>query len=326
MPPHVFWPPRYKFGLWPLLGLCLLLSGCRTAVLDSKGAIGLAQKDLILTATWLMLLVVVPVFIMIAAFSWRYRARNQQATYAPNWAHNNAIEAVVWGIPIAIIAVLAVVTWRSSHALDPRQPLINPTDQAVINVEVVSLDWKWLFIYPDYGVASVNELAFPVHTPVRFHITSQSVMNSFFIPQLGSQLYAMGGMQNVLHLVANEPGHYLGMSANYSGNGFSGMKFTAIVADQAGFDTWIQQAKAAPAVLNWAQYQALSMASQNHPVTHYGQVSPRLYQAILRQYMYMADQSHEDSAQEGSPFATSSDFDFAAKRPNRTLIQPLIRP
>lgn len=309
-----------------LMGLSLLLSGCNSALLDPQGSIGLAQKDLIITATWLMLLVVVPVFVMIVAFAWRYRANNHKATYAPEWAHSSAIEVVVWSVPIAIIATLAVITWRSSHALDPRQPIITSPPQATLNIEVVALDWKWLFIYPDYGVASVNELAFPVNTPVRFHLTSQSVMNSFFMPQLGSQLYAMGGMQNVLHLVADRPGRYPGMSANYSGNGFSGMKFTAVVDDQAGFEAWLEQAKLAPEALNWAQYTHLSTPSQNHPVTHYGAVSPQLYQAILRQYMNMEDKPHELKGQTPPQFATSSDFGFVAQRPSRSLIQPLRPP
>lgn len=302
--------------------LTLLLmgsSGCSSALMDPKSPIGLAQKDLIITATWLMLIVVIPVFIMIVAFSWRYRASNQRATYAPNWAHSNRIEIIIWLVPIAIIAVLGTLTWRSTHELDPRKPLISASTDTTLEVQVIALDWKWLFIYPDYGVASVNELALPLNAPVRFNITSKSVMNSFFIPQLGSQLYAMGGMQNTLNLIATETGRYDGLSANYSGHGFSGMRFQAIVSEQADFDQWIQQAQGSDHALNWASLQTLAGASQNHPIAYYASVTPGLYQGVLGQFMRMDAASHLaiDVGQ-----ATSSDSGFAAKRPTLNGPQP----
>ncbi|MBP6115501.1 MAG: ubiquinol oxidase subunit II [Neisseriaceae bacterium] len=292
-----------------------MLGGCSSVLMDPKGPIGLAQRDLIFTATWLMLIVVVPVFIMIVAFSWRYRANNHKATYAPNWAHSNAIEAVVWLVPVVIIVILGRITWYSTHELDPRKPIVSANAAATLNVQVIALDWKWLFIYPEQGVASVNELALPVNTPVRFSITSNSVMNSFFIPQLGSQLYSMGGMQNTLHLIASETGRYSGMSANYSGNGFSGMKFMALVQEPADFDAWVEQAKTTPQTLNWDSLQTLAATSQDHPVGYYAAVTPGLYQGILGQFMRMAPAEHLTANASEPDRSTSSATGFAAKRP-----------
>ena len=203
------------------LALISCLSGCSELhVLDPKGSVGAAEKSLIITSTVTMLIVVIPVIILTLFFAWRYRASNRNATYAPKWAHSTAIEVVVWTIPTLIILFLGILTWKTTHELDPYKPLESSVKP--INVEVVALDWKWLFIYPDLGIATVNQVAFPVGTPVNFRITSDSVMNSFFIPQLGSQIYAMAGMQTRLHLIADEAGDYAGVSANYSGQGYLG--------------------------------------------------------------------------------------------------------
>ncbi len=196
----------------------LLLAGCNSAILNPKGQIGHDEKQLLITSVVLMLIVVIPVIVMTIAFAWKYRASNTKARYEPDWSHSTAIEVVVWSIPCVIILVLAVLTWRSSHALDPYRPL--DSDVKPITIEAVSLDWKWMFIYPDQNIATVNEIAFPVHTPLNFKITSDTVMNSFFIPHLGTMIYAMAGMETKLHLVANEPGEYFGLSTNYSGHGF----------------------------------------------------------------------------------------------------------
>lgn len=163
-------------------GLLVCLSGCNFDVLDPKGSVGAAEKSLIWTSTWVMLIVVIPVIVLTLVFAWHYRASNRSATYAPKWAHSNAIEVVIWTVPTLIILYLGILTWTSTHELDPYKPL--ESNVKPINVEVVALDWKWLFIYPDLGIASVNQLAIPVGTPVNFRITSDSVMNSFFIPQL----------------------------------------------------------------------------------------------------------------------------------------------
>jgi cytochrome o ubiquinol oxidase subunit 2 len=256
-----------------------LLGGCRLDVLSPAGDVGMHERSLIYIAMALMSVVVVPVIALTLWFAWRYRASNTKATYAPKWSHSTAIEAVMWGIPCVIIAILGWITWTSTHKLDPYRPLESQVKP--VTIEAVSLDWKWLFIYPDYGVASVNQIAFPVDTPVNFRITSGSVMNAFFIPRLGSQIYAMAGMQTKLHLIAREQGSYEGLSSNYSGAGFSDMHFKAVATSEQGFQDWIRQAKAAPAALDVAAYQALEQPSERVPVTYYGSVAPGMFEHIL---------------------------------------------
>ena len=265
----------------PLLGLAPLLGGCQTALLDPKGPIGADEKSIIILATCLMLIVVVPVIVMTFGFAWRYRESNTRAVFAPNWAHSNKIEAVVWLVPCLIIAVLATVTWISTHKLDPYRQIAARAKP--IDVEVVSLDWKWLFIYPQLQIASVNELAFPVDVPVRFHLTSSAVMNAFFIPRLGSQIYTMAGMETRLSLMANAPGTYRGISANYSGDGFSDMTFAARAMNAADFQKWIAQARAVPQKLTLAAYHRLVQPSEKVPVAYYSGVQPKLFHDILNQ-------------------------------------------
>lgn len=264
-----------------LLGLAPLLGGCQIALLDPKGPIGADERSIIILATCLMLLVVVPVIVMTFAFAWRYRASNTRAAYAPNWAHSNKIEAVIWLVPCLIIAVLATVTWISTHKLDPYRQIAARAKP--INVEVVSLDWKWLFIYPQLKIASVNELAFPVDVPVRFHLTSSAVMNSFFIPRLGTQIYTMAGMETRLSLMASEPGNFRGISANYSGGGFSDMTFHARAMSQADFQKWVTRVRAAPQTLSLASYRSLAQPSEKVPVAYYSAVTPTLFHDILNQ-------------------------------------------
>lgn len=253
---------------------------------DPKGDIGMQEKHLILLSLGLMLLVVVPVILLTLYFAWRYRESNTTATYAPKWAHSTAIEVVVWTIPCVIVAILALVIWRSTHSLDPSQPIESQTRP--VRVEVVALNWKWLFIYPDYGVASVNQLAIPVDTPISFDITAESLMNSFFIPQLGSQIYAMSGMRTQLNLIANTPGVYAGRSAAFSGAGFSDMHFDTVATSRADFDAWITRAKQSPLSLDKATYEALEKPSQKDPVTVYAHVAPRLFDNVVGQYMHAA--------------------------------------
>lgn len=261
------------------VGAVMLLGGCNMEILSPKGDIGAQEKTLLFTATGLMLIVVIPVIIMILTFAWKYRASNTKADYQPKWAHSTAIEVVVWTVPCIIVAILAVITWRSTHALDPYKPLVS--EHKPVTIEVVSLDWKWLFIYPEYDIATVNEIAFPVDVPVNFRITSASVMNSFFIPQLGSQIYSMAGMETKLHLNAREPGTYAGISANYSGAGFSGMRFKAIATSQEGFDNWVKEAKASGTSLTPAVYQELTKRSERNPVVKYASVPPSMFDYIL---------------------------------------------
>lgn len=272
-----------------------LVSGCQSVLMSPKGDVGMQERSLILTALGLMLLVVVPVIILTLVFAWRYRASNAKAKYAPKWAHSTAIEVVVWTVPGIIVAFLAVMAYRTSFSLDPYRPLDSKVKP--VTVEVVAMDWKWLFIYPDYGVASVNEMAMPVDTPVNFKITADTVMNSFFIPQLGSQVYAMAGMETKLHLVANSAGTYDGLSANYSGAGFSDMHFKAIATSQQGFQAWIKHAKSMPSALNAQAYAALAKPSMKTPVSYYSTVTPGMFGDIVNQYM--AAEAHGDKPMAG---------------------------
>ncbi|MCL1058875.1 ubiquinol oxidase subunit II [Shewanella gelidimarina] len=272
----------------------ILLSGCAGGVLDPKGQIGIDEKHLIVVATLLMLIVVIPVIFMTLYFAWKYRDGRDQEIYAPKWAHSKNIEIVVWLVPIVIVIILGVITWGSTHDLDPYKPLEH--EAKPITVEVVSLNWKWLFIYPELGIASVNELAFPANVPVNFKITSDTAMNSFFIPQLGSQIYSMAGMATQLHLIANEPGTFNGISANYSGAGFTGMKFKAIATATAeDFDAWVAKVKQQSRNLDSQSYKALAIESENNPVEYYGTVSKGMFNQIVMQYMHKdagMDMSH----------------------------------
>jgi cytochrome o ubiquinol oxidase subunit 2 len=264
----------------------ILLSGCEGGVLDPKGQIGIDEKHLIVVATLLMLVVVIPVIFMTLYFAWKYRDGRDHEIYAPKWAHSRTIEIVVWLVPIVIVIILGVITWGSTHDLDPYKPLDH--EATPITVEVVSLNWKWLFIYPELGIASVNELAFPANVPVNFKITSDTAMNSFFIPQLGSQIYSMAGMATQLHLIANEAGVFDGISANYSGAGFAGMKFKAIAtASPEEFDAWVAKVKQQSQQLDPQSYQALAKPSENNAVQYYSSVSEGMFNHIVMQYMHM---------------------------------------
>jgi len=272
-------------GILSLIAGAVLLSGCDSALLNPKGQIALEQRSLILTAFGLMMIVVIPAVLMAVLFAWKYRATNTNAKYSPNWSHSNKVEAVVWTIPILIIIFLGVLTWKSTHALEPSKPLVS--DVKPVEIDVVALDWKWLFIYPEQGIATVNQIAFPANTPVNFKITSNSVMNSFFIPTLGSQIYAMAGMQTKLHLIANEPGTFDGISSNFSGRGFSGMKFKAIATkDDAEFQQWVAKVKAAPHTLTTMdEFEKLASPSENHPVEYFSTANPELFKQIIDKFM-----------------------------------------
>lgn len=265
------------------IALSACLSGCNDLdLLNPKGAVGIAEKHLIATSVWVMLLVVLPVIFLTLFFAWRYRATNAEAEYAPGWSHSIAIEVVVWTIPALIILYLGILTWNSTHELDPYKPLESQVKP--IRVEVVALDWKWMFIYPDLGIATVNQLAVPVGTPVNFRITSDAVMNSFFIPQLGSQVYAMAGMKTRLHLIAEEAGDYAGMSANFSGRGFSDMKFRTLALSSQDFTAWVQKVRAASQPLNMSVYQAVAAPSEKNAVRYFSTVNGNLFDEIVAKY------------------------------------------
>jgi len=273
-----------KLGYSALTTSILLLSGCEGGVLDPKGQVGIDEKYLIVVATVLMLLVVIPVIGMTLYFAWRYREGREHEIYDPKWAHSTKIEVVVWLIPIVIIAILGTLTWYSTQELDPYKPLDH--EHEPITIQVVSLNWKWLFIYPEQGIATVNEVVFPKDVPVEFKITSDTTMNSFFIPQLGSQIYSMAGMTTRLNLIANEAGEFDGISANYSGAGFTGMKFKAIARDsEQDFEKWVSAVKHSPATLNDDSYAQLAKHSENNPVSYYGSVDSQMFQHVVMQFM-----------------------------------------
>ena len=268
-----------------LFALSVFLTGCNSAILNPKGQIGHDEKTLLITATVLMLLVVVPVIIMTLTFAWKYRATNTKARYEPKWSHSTAIEVVVWSIPCMIVLVLAVLTWRSSHALDPYRPL--DSDKKPVVIEAISLDWKWLFIYPEENIATVNEITFPVDTPLNFKITSDSVMNAFFIPHLGSMIYSMTAMETKLHLIANETGEFPGMSSHYSGAGFSKMHFSAHSVTDAQYQQWLAKVRADTATLDKTAFDAL-VAEKNHdwhPVTYFGTAEAGLFDWVIAKHM-----------------------------------------
>ncbi|WP_034912783.1 MULTISPECIES: cytochrome o ubiquinol oxidase subunit II [Erwinia] len=273
-----------SLGILSLITATLVLSGCDSALLSPKGQIAMEQRSLILTAFGLMMIVVIPAVLMAVVFAWKYRASNTNAKYSPNWSHSNKVEAVVWTVPILIILFLAILTWKSTHALEPGKPIAS--DVKPIEIDVIALDWKWLFIYPEQGIATVNQIAFPANTPVNFKITSNSVMNSFFIPTLGSQIYAMAGMQTKLHLIANEPGTFNGISSNFSGRGFSGMKFKAIATpDNAAFEQWVANAKTSSHTLTTMDdFEKLAAPSENHPVEFFSTANPELFKQVIGKY------------------------------------------
>ncbi|MGF0540116.1 ubiquinol oxidase subunit II [Agrobacterium sp. ES01] len=268
--------------------LAAILSSCNLVVMAPSGDIASQQRDLIVVSTILMLIVVVPVIFLTLFFAWRYRQSNTEAKYDPEWSHSTKLEVIIWSAPLAIIIALGAITWISTHTLDPYRPLDRisatkeiPADVKPLTVEVVALDWKWLFIYPDLGIATVNELAAPVDVPINFKITASSVMNSFYVPALAGQIYAMAGMETKLHAVINKPGDYDGFSANYSGAGFSNMRFKFKGLEQADFDQWVDKVRNDDQKLTRDVYLELEKPSEKEPVHYYGGTDPELYTAIL---------------------------------------------
>jgi len=253
------------------------------AVLAPEGTIADQQRDLIVFATLLMLVIVVPVFALLIGISWRYRASNKKAKYAPDWDRNRLAEVAWWGFPILIIIILASVAWVSSHKLDPYRKI--EADAKPLTVQVVALQWKWLFIYPEQNIATVNYLQIPEKTPINLEITSDGPMNSFWIPQLGGQIYAMAGMQTQLNLMADKTGTFQGSSANLSGEGFAGMKFETKSTNQADFDTWVASVKNGDNILNEEHYEKLSAKSENNPPTFYANVSNDLFKHIVDSFV-----------------------------------------
>ena len=275
------WLPRWRRGaalLLPLLG-----AGCAKGVLDPAGPVAADERLILFNALAIMLAIVVPTIVVALAFAWWYRAGNTRATYRPDFAYSGRIELLVWSIPILTIIFLGGVTWIGSHRLDPFKPLPATAAGKPMEVQVVSLDWKWLFIYPEQGVASVNRLVVPAGRPVHFSLTSASVMNSFFVPQLGSQIYTMNGMVTQLSLQADKPGSFFGQSTHFSGDGFSDMYFTVDAVPAGQFAGWVAGAKANGPVLDAHAYVALARQSSKVKPYTYRAVLPVLFNAVASQ-------------------------------------------
>lgn len=270
-----------------ILGLLVWYVHTHTiAVLEPAGPIAQKERNLMTIAILLSVIVVVPVYVMTVLIALKYHERNAESRkvkYTPDWDHSRLFESIWWGIPIAIITVLSVITWNSSHALDPYKPLANTTDP--LTVQVIALDWKWLFIYPQQHIASTNLVEMPENTQVDFQITSDAVMNSFWIPQLSGQIYAMPGMTTQLHLMATKTGSFLGSPANIAGSGFARMDFTAKSVSPTDFDTWVKTAQASPKQMNMDAYSALARPSSDYPVTQYSHADGGIFPGVLRKYM-----------------------------------------
>lgn len=269
-------PRRY----WLRIGVAaLLLGACDRGVLAPQGPVGAAEKTLLLNATGIMLAIVLPVMLATLGVAWWFRAGNARARYRPTFTYSGKVEIVIWSIPAMVILLLGGITWISCHDLDPARPLAStrPTTE----VQVVSLDWKWLFLYPRQGIATVNRLVVPAGAPVRLTLTSATVMNSFFIPQLGSQIYTMTGMTTQLNLLADHPGRFQGLAAQFSGDGFSDMRFQVEAVPQAAFDAWVATARQGGETLDAGSYAALARPSSKVAPRLYAKIDPMLFDRIV---------------------------------------------
>jgi cytochrome o ubiquinol oxidase subunit II len=283
MPPPSMPAPRPKpRRRFPVASALLLpLAGCSGGILDPQGPIGAAQKTILLNSTVIMLAIVVPTILAALVFAWWFRASNTRARYRPDFTFSGALELVVWSIPVLVIMFLGGIIWIGSHDLDPKRPIAS--DSQPTAVQVVSLDWKWLFIYPGQGVASVNELVVPAGIPVHFTLTSATVMNAFFVPQLGSMIYVMNGRATQLWLQADDPGDLHGLSANYSGGGFSDMGFTVRAVTPDAFQGWVEATRQTGPTLDRAAYERLAEQSRVVAPFTYRQVDPALFDAVVSQ-------------------------------------------
>ncbi|HET8552269.1 MAG TPA: ubiquinol oxidase subunit II [Gammaproteobacteria bacterium] len=278
---------KYLRGLL-LLAVAVLLGGCHMVLLHPSGYVAQRQSDIMITTTIIIAIIIVPVLITIALVAWRYRASNKRARYDAKWDHSPQVELLVWAAPLLIIIAVGAVSWIGTHQLDPYRPLTHfdkdkplPANVKPLEVDVVSLDWKWLFFYPQYGIATVNELAAPVDRPIDFKLTSDTMMDSFFVPALAGQVYTMPGMQTELHGVINKPGDYKGFSANYSGAGFTDMRFVFHGLSQQGFKQWVAKVRAQGGSLDRQTYNRLKQPSRAEPVHYYAHFADGLYTRIL---------------------------------------------
>jgi len=254
------------------------------SVLFPKGQIALEERNLLFIIQALMLLIVLPVYVLTFVFSWKYRAHRHNATYDPDLVDNKLAEYIWWGLPLVLTAVVSVLTWVKTHELDPYKPIVS--DKKPITIQVVALQWKWLFIYPEEKIASLNFVQFPEGTPIHFDITADAPMNSFWIPHLSGQIYAMPNMKTELNLIADETGEFRGSSANLSGVGFSGMHFIAKASSEEDYHQWVVSAKKASTVLNFTGFNALAAPSQNNAPELYQVSDEKLFDQILMKYMH----------------------------------------
>jgi cytochrome o ubiquinol oxidase subunit II len=266
-----------------MTGAAMLLASCNEGVLDPRGPVGKAERVILYDSTAIMLAVVIPVIVLTLAFAWWFRAKNSQARYRPDWEFSGRIEMIIWSIPALVILFLGGIAWTGSHDLDPAAPLAEPT--APLDIEVISLDWRWLFIYPHEGIASLNRLVVPAGVPLRFRLTSTTVMNSFFVPQLGSQIYAMPNMVTRLNLKADQPGTFEGLSAQFSGDGFSDMRFDLVSTDADAFKGWVNTTKTAGGVLDAKTFEVLLWPAKAEGARTYAQVSEGLFDRISSGHM-----------------------------------------
>jgi len=277
------------------MSAAVLVASCQQAgVLDPQGPIASAEQLLLLNSTAIMLVVVLPVILATLGFAWWYRSSNARASRSLDESFEGRAEFVVWSIPALIVILLGGVIWIGSHQLDPRAPI--PANAEPLQVEVVALDWKWLFIYPEQGVATVNQLVIPAGTPVHFRLTSATVMNSFFVPQLGSQIYTMGGMTTHLNLLAYEPGEYPGFSANFSGDGFAEMRFIAKAVPAGDFNAWVAKARGTGSALDDASYAVLAKPSIAVPPGTYRSVAPNMFERIIDQTRAVPEKARAGAA------------------------------
>jgi cytochrome o ubiquinol oxidase subunit 2 len=277
---------RYRLLTVALIASAML-GGCSEGVLDPKGPIASAERQILFNSLGIMLAIVIPTILATLGVAYWFRASNSRARYMPEFNYSGRLEVLVWSIPIMTVLLVGGVAWVGSHDLDPRKP-IGSTAKA-ITVQVVSLDWKWLFIYPEQGIASVNQLTIPVGTPVSFELTSSGVMNSFFVPQLGSQIYTMAGMATRVQLQADHPGKYPGLSAQFSGDGFADMRFTVDAVPAENFAQWVDAARGAGPVLDAQAYEEFVKPSQAVAPFTYRAVAPRLFTSILSPEMQTDD-------------------------------------
>jgi cytochrome o ubiquinol oxidase subunit II len=267
-----------RYGLLAAVLICVALGGCTDGVLDPKGPVALAERQILVNALGIMLAIVTPVILATLGVAFWFRASSERARYRPNFAYSGRLEMLVWSIPAMTVFLVGGVAWVGSRDLSPRKPIVSTVKP--LRVQVASLDWKWLFIYPDEGVASVNYLAIPVGTPVSFELTSSGVMNSFFVPQLGSQIYTMAGMVTRLHLQADQPGNYRGMSAQFSGDGFADMYFNVEAVAPEKFSKWVDAARNVGVGLNVTTYAELAKPSAAVAPFTYRSIAPGLFDSI----------------------------------------------